>query len=327
MKKVLLIIVAILVVVVGGFVVFVLVSWDKQYEAEYPNITASTDSTVIARGKYLAYGAAHCVICHSPYEKLEDVAAGKDVPMTGGMEFDIPPGIFRTPNLTPDPETGIGNQTDGEIARALRYSVSHLNKLMVPYMPFQEMSDEDITAIISFLRSQQPVKHEVKPSEYRFLGKAIVAFGLIKPEGPKKTPPVSVTIDTTADYGAYLANSIANCVGCHTERDMKTGEFIGPVFAGGMKFEHDVFSKGYSFISPNITPDKETGAMAGWDEPFFVDRFRAGRLLPGSPMPWEAFARMNDSDLKALFRYLASLNPVQNKIEKTVFMPGENFPD
>jgi mono/diheme cytochrome c family protein len=327
MKKVIVTIVTVLAVLIGGFILFVLLTWDKEYDTEYPAITATTDSAMIARGKYLVYGPAHCVYCHVPMDRLDDVAANKEVPLIGGMEFDIPPGKFRTPNLTPDDETGIGKLTDGEIARALRYSISHRNKLMVPFMPFQELSDEDLTAIISFLRSQEPVRNDIKPSEYNLLGKAVVALGLIKPEGPKKTPPKSVAIDTTAVYGGYLANSIANCVGCHTERDMNTGQFIGPVFAGGMRFEPDAFSKGFSFISPNITPDKETSAISGWDEPLFIDRFHAGRLHAGSPMPWEAFSRMNETDLKALFRYLASLGPVHNKIDKTAFLPGEEFPD
>jgi mono/diheme cytochrome c family protein len=327
MKKVLFVIVAGLVVLIAGFVLFVLFSWDKEYATEYPAIAASADSAMIARGKYLANGPAHCVICHASPERMDDLMKGEIVPMTGGMEFIIPPGTFRTPNLTPDMETGIGKLSDGEIARALRYSVNHQNKLMVPFMPFQEMSDEDLTAIISYLRSLEPVKHEVKPSEYTFLGKAVVAFGLIKPEGPKKTPPKSVAIDSTTTYGEYLANSIANCVGCHTERDMKTGEFIGPVFAGGLHFLPEPLTKGYSFISPNITPDNQTGIMAGWDENFFIDRFRAGRVQEGSPMPWETFARMNDVDLKALYRYCKSLKPVKNKIDKIIFMPDEELPE
>jgi mono/diheme cytochrome c family protein len=327
MKKVLLFIVAGLAVLVAGFVLFVLLTWDKEYDTEYPAISATSDSALIARGKYLANGPAHCVICHAQADRLEDLMKGEEVPMAGGMEFIIPPGTFRVPNLTPDKETGIGNLTDGEIARAMRYSVNHQNRAMVPYMPFQEMSDEDLTAIISYLRSLEPVRNEVKPSEYTFLGKAVVAFGMIKPEGPKKTPPKTVEIDSTAAYGEYIANSIANCVGCHTERDMKTGKFIGRVFAGGMHFPPEAFSKGYSFISPNITPDNETGVMAGWDEKFFIERFHAGRVQEGSPMPWETFARMNEVDLKALYRYFTSLDPVKNKIDKSVFMPGEDLPE
>jgi mono/diheme cytochrome c family protein len=327
MKKVIMIIVLGLAFLIVCLVLFVFFTWDKEYDTEYPSISATTDSAMIARGKYLAYGPAHCVFCHVPMDKVTDVLAGKEVPLTGGMEFKIPPGTFRTPNLTPDPQTGIGKLTDSEIARALRYSINHHNKLMVPYMPFQELSDEDLTAIISFLRSQEPLKHEVMPSDYTFLGKAVTAFGLIKPVGPKKTPPTSIAIDTNVVYGDYLANSVANCVGCHTERDMKTGKFTGTHFAGGMRFEPDTFSHGFAFISPNITPDNETSALAGWNQSLFIDRFHAGRLHAGSPMPWEAFARMNETDLKALYNYLRSLSPVQNKIAKTVYLPGEKFPE
>ena len=87
----------------------------------------------------------------------------------------------------------------------------------------------------------------------------------------------------------------------------------------------DAFSEGYSFITPNLTPDKETGIMANWDESTFINRMRAGRVHKGSPMPYGAFSRMDDLELKAIYRYLQSLDPVNNKIEKIVFAPGEKF--
>ena len=327
MKKVFVVILLVLIVIIAVFFSFISLTWEKEFTAEYPDITASTDSAVIARGKYLVYGPAHCVYCHVSPENFGELTKGMEVPLSGGLEFDIPPGKFRIPNITPDPETGIGKMTDAEIARALRYSVNHKNKFMAPYMAFQDMSDEDIGAVISFLRSQEPVRHEVNPDEYTFLGKAIMAFGLLKPTGPTGIPPVSVAADTTAAYGTYLAKSVANCVGCHTARDMKTGKFTGPLFAGGMQFPPEPLSKGFAFISPNLTPDKETGIMNGWDEAFFIERFHAGRVQEGSPMPWEAFERLSDSDLKALYRFLLSLEPSNNKIAKIIFAPGEKFPN
>ena len=189
------------------------------------------------------------------------------------------------------------------------------------------MSDEDLTAVISFLRSQKPVKNGVKPTEYKFLGKAVMAFGLIKPAAPKNTPPKSVAVDSTVLSGSYLANSVANCVGCHTKRDLKTGDFIGPAFAGGMLMEADAFTHGFSFVTPNLTPDPQTGILSKWSESSFVSRFRSGRVQAGSPMPWGSFSRMNEVDLKALYRYLKSLDPVNNKITKTVYAPGEKLPD
>lgn len=87
--------------------------------------------------------------------------------------------------------------TDAQLARAIRYCVKHDGKLLPPLMVFQGMSDEDLTAVISFLRSQEPVKNKVEPSELSFVAKALVTFGMLKPEGPKTTPPKSIAQDTT----------------------------------------------------------------------------------------------------------------------------------
>ena len=310
-----------------GLICYIFITWNKKFDAPYPDIHASSDSAIIARGKYLAYGPAHCATCHMPIHKIMAVEEGLEIPLSGGWEIDIPPGVFRAPNLTPDQEIGIGKLTDGEIARTLRYSVGSDGRFIAPFMPLQELTDEDLTAIISFLRSQSPVRHEVKRSEIKFLGKALMAFGMLEPRGPETPPMKSIKRDSTSQYGAYFAKNIADCIGCHTQVDLKSGKFTGPPYAGGFRFEPDAFSQGYSFISPNLTPDPETGIITGWNEDEFVMRFREGRLYKGSPMPWGAFSRIDDIDLKAVYKFLHGLKPVRNKIAKTVFPPGEKLPD
>ena len=315
-------VVLIIVVLIG----YVQISWNKTYEAPYPEITASNDPIMIERGKYLAFGPSHCAVCHVPMNKIMEVDNGLKIPLSGGWEEAFPGfGTFRAPNLTPDPETGIGKLSDAQLARTIRYGVKSDGHLLAPFMEFQGMSDEDLTAVISFLRSQEPVKHKVDPSEMGFVARALVAFGVMKPKGPASTPPKSVPQEPTAAYGKYLANNVGNCRGCHIKMDDQ-GNQIGADFAGGGVFLPGAFSEGYTFVSPNLTPDKSTGVMAQWDEEFFVDRFRGGRLLKGSPMPWGLFSRMDETDLKALFQYLHSLEPVENKIEKTVYAPGEALP-
>jgi len=315
----------VLVLLVIGLFSFIQFTWDKKYDVPYPDITATTDSVVIARGRHLALGPAHCISCHVPMEKVREAEDGKVMPLSGGWELSIPPGTFRAPNITPDMETGIGKMTDGEIARTLRYSVNKNDGHVFPFMPFQQLSDEDLTAVVSFLRSQEPVKHHVEPSEYSFLGKALMAFGMIKPVGPKSTPSKSIEIEPTIAYGSYIANAVANCNGCHTKRDFKTGAFVGEPFAGGTHFMPDAFTEGYSFVTPNLTPHNETGIIAAWDEVAFIQRMRGGKIHNGTPMPWATFARMTDLELKAIYRYLNSLEPVENKIGKIVYAPGEEL--
>jgi mono/diheme cytochrome c family protein len=259
-------------------------------------------------------------------DKIRDVENGLEIPLSGGWELTIPIGTFRAPNLTPDKETGIGNLTDAEIARTLRHSVGSDGRYILEFMPFQDISDTDMTAIISFLRSQPAIKHPVKRSKYNFFGKAIFTLMNVQPLGPKGTPPATIAQEATPAYGKYLVYSVANCYGCHTERNLQTGEFVGKDLAGGMLFEPDVFSEGYAYMSPNLTPDTKTGITALWSEEAFVNRFRTGRVHQGSPMPWGAFSRMDETDIRAIYNYLQSLEPVERRIEQIVFAPGEPLP-
>jgi mono/diheme cytochrome c family protein len=324
--KVILLIVAGIVIVIAGLVLYIQLAWNKTFDAPYPDIKASTDPAMIERGKYLAFGWSHCAACHTPPEKVMEIDNGLHMPLIGGFGEEAPGfGTFWAPNLTPDPETGIGNLTDAQLARAIRYCVKHDGKLLAPFMAFQGLSDEDLTAVISFLRSQEPVKNKVKPTEYDFVAKAVITFGLLKPEGPKTTPPKSVPQDTTAEYGKYLANNVGNCLGCHVKIDA-TGNQVNADFAGGGVFPPSKFSKGYGFVTPNLTPDKKTGHITNWSEQQFVDRFQGGRLYEGSPMPWGMFSRMSEADLKALYKYLHSLDPVEFDVGKIVYAPGEEMP-
>jgi mono/diheme cytochrome c family protein len=286
----------------------------KKFNAPYPNIAASTDSAVIARGKYLVYGAAHCADCHSPEGTEKSVDAGKEVPLSGGRVFSIPPGDLYTPNLTPD-ASGIGKLQDKEIARSLRYGIRHDGTVLFDFMPFHNTSVEDLRAIISYLRSAQPVKNEVPKNEYSLLGKFLLSF-VIKPVGPSMEIPAAIQPDSSIEYGKYLAYSVANCRGCHTDRDLKTGAFIGQEFAGGFELESQV-DKNYLFYSPNITPHPKNGKMFGWTEEQFIDRFRKGKVYPQSPMPWGPFSRLDEKELKALYRYLQTVAPMEREVPNT----------
>lgn len=303
-KKALLIFAAIIIV----FLLFVQFTYNRRFDVPLTGIKSSTDSAIIARGKYLVYGPSHCWHCHNP----KGPAAEGMPALTGGFQFPTPIATFYTPNLTPDMETGIGRFTDEQLARALRYGVNHENHAMAPFMSYNSMSDQDIAAIISFLRSTQPVRHEVPSRNLNMLGKIVSRFVL----APATPDNISKTVqpDTTAAYGNYLASSVAGCISCHTKRNPMTGAFEGAPFSGGYEMDGD----SVTFITPNLTPHPGTGRIYEWSEDAFVSRLKSGSSVPGSPMPWKSFMAFSDDDLKAIYKFLQTVKPVNNPVLNTV---------
>lgn len=329
-KKILLGILILLVVVSGVFVSYILLSWDKIYDFQNPDLLVSSDSTVIARGKYLVHGPAHCSNCH--VSSIADMVAadqGKEIPLKGGAPFPLGPlGTLYIPNLTPDPNTGIGRYTDGQLFRMMRHVVKPDGTATLSIlMPFWNMADEDLVAVVSYLRSMEPVENQVQKSEWSFMGKAVRVFAssfqpVENPTPSAYAPPMAATVER----GEYLARSVANCVGCHTRRDPMTFEALSPEYSGGFEFEP--FPEYHLAIgedpelwarSPNITPHPNSALSKFKTVEEWKNRFRQGRIIKISPMHWGPFSRLTDQDLEALYLYLNSLEPVENDITETVF--------
>lgn len=320
LKKIIFGILILLIVVIGGFVVYVQLNWDKQYDIPYPNLQVSTDPEIIERGKYLVHGPAHCSNCHvSSVAEMIAADAGENIPLRGGVEFPLGPiGTLYTKNLTPDPTTGIGRYSDAEVFRMMRHAVKPDGTATLSVlMPFWDMADEDLVAVVSYLRSMEPVSNDVRQNEWTFMGKAIrmVASSFQPIENPKpypKAPPMEATIER----GEYLSRYVANCVGCHTNRDPMTFEAIGPEYGGGMEFEpftelHVMLGEDPELWlrTPNITPSPNSALSKFKNVEEWKERFRKGRQIKISPMHWGPFSRMSDEDLEALYLYLTSLEP------------------
>ncbi len=306
LKRSLLVIVLLLLV----FAIAIVAMQFRKFDAPYPKISASTDTSLINRGRYLVYGPAHCADCHASPANEKDINEGKEVLLQGGRSFVLPIGTISPPNLTSDKATGIGAWRDEEIARSLRYGVGHDGRAIFNFMPFHNLSDRDLTSIISFLRTMPPVSNKVTIRKLNVMGYIINAL-LLRPVGPDGTPPANMLPDSTAAYGEYLANNIANCRGCHTDRNLKTGEFTGPMFAGGFHLPSRIDPEHFECVTPNLTPDPKTGHIFGWSEELFLQRFRKGKIIPHSEMPWGPFKRISDLELKALYAYLHTLAPVE----------------
>lgn len=299
-----------IVLLVAVLAVVVVLRQNRTFDAPYPQISASTDSAIIAKGKYLFYGPAHCLDCHVSMDDLEKVEKGLAVVPKGGRTWHLPVGILRSPNLTSDPETGLGNKKDSEIARALRYGVNPKGNALFDFMPFHETSDEDLRAILSYLRTIPAEKNAITTFEPNLLGMVLNAF-VFQPVGPAGEVPKAVSEDSGVAYGKYLATSVANCRGCHTNRDLKTGAFVGPEYAGGFRMPVDG-KEGEFVVTCNLTPDPETGRISDWTEERFIQRFREGKKIKDSHMPWGPFKQFSDKDLKAIYAFLKTLKPVSN---------------
>ena len=130
---------------------------------------AGSAETLVERGAYLVTTVAACGNCHTPRD-----ASGKPMAkmtLAGGFEFDDSPiGHVVVPNITPDPETGIGKWTEAEIVSALRNGKRPDGTIIGPPMPirfYRLLSDRDAAAIAAYLRSLKPISHEVGRTQFK----------------------------------------------------------------------------------------------------------------------------------------------------------------
>lgn len=273
----------------------------------------------IERGRYLANSVTVCIDCHSQRDWSK--FSGPIAPGTLGMGGDVfdqsvgMPGIFYARNITPE---GISRYTDGELFRVITTGVNKEGRAMFPIMPYlyyATMDKEDIHSIIAYVRSLEPIKNAVPESKTDFPMNFIINL-IPQKASPQKRPDKTDWIA----YGKYMTNASA-CIECHT--DVKDGQIIPELaFAGGRAFQ---FPDGATVRSMNITPHK-TG-IGSWTEEMFVQRFKmyadTAYVLPGvksgdfnSIMPWTMYAHMEEDDLKAIFAYLKTVNPLENSVER-----------
>jgi mono/diheme cytochrome c family protein len=304
-------------VAVLGFTLAAIPLSKKQWDYPLPATRASTDTAVIARGRYLVYATAHCSDCHAPDAARERMFRGEEVPLTGGTGEVTFLGDWTAPNLTSDTVTGIGKVSDGQLARLIRHGINRENRIALPFKDaYADMAEEDLVAIISFLRTLPPAPGIGPEKKVNILGKITLAW-FLEPYKPEKPPRARFEPEATAAYGDYLANTVGRCESCHTPRNLKTGEFLGAPLSGGMPFKSKL-RPGMMYVTPNLTPDPETGHIASWSEETFVNRMKAGAAFADSPMPWGSYRRMTDTDLRALYRYLRGLAPVRHEVGPTL---------
>ncbi len=286
----------------------------------YPLVTtglvaAKDDAELVARGEYLFHGAAHCSGCHTTIEVGVALKGGERPAPSGGHVWKMGPlGTLYSPNITSDVATGVGGWSDEDLARVIKVG-QRPDGTASEFMAFAvgEIADDDVKAIISYLRTLPPVANAVPRHDVSLLGRMVL--GGVAPR--TNQAKASVPLGATVERGRYLAWGPANCRGCHSEADGFTAK-AGREFVGAdAPMESELHDDTNSYLAPNLTPDP-SGITGKWTEEQFLQRFKEGRTQKGSPMPWGNYQNLQEDDVKALWLYLKSLPPAKKDFPLTV---------
>lgn len=281
--------VGILILAVIGLSVSANSRINKTYEVTPAVVDIPDDIAAIDRGAYIFNTS--CAGCHGDN-------------LAGTRFFDDPAiGYIPAPNLTAG-QGGIGGiYSDTDFVRAIRHGVNADGSplMIMPSKAFWHFSDEDLGAVIAYLKSASPVDNDLGEKELKPLGRVLLAAGafgdvfaaeVLDHDGPRPSAPAR---GVTAEYGEYLINT-SDCRACH-----------GTDLTGAKSSE-----PGAPF-SPNLAPG---GVLGIWSAADFIETMRTGltpygRELDGNFMPYEEYGRMTDDDLTAMFLYLQSLPAVE----------------
>lgn len=279
----------VLVMLLSGFVLVKSSSMmSKKYMPPSEPLSVVRDSTTLERGKHFATAIGKCVDCHTE--------------SFGGKVFIDDPTLGRVTatNLTTGKGGVGGKYTDAQMAVAIRHGIKHdsTTALLMPSNDYQDFTDQDVDAIIAYIRSLPAVDNELPKTELHFVGRALGAFGqlpffvaeLVPIDRPHVTRLVS---DSTVEYGSYLTH-VGGCTGCHNA-SLSGGKMMGAP---------------PDFPPPaNLTP---TGLKHYTDaqlETVLRTGVRPSGTKISDEMPWRYTALMTAEEMTATIKYLRSVPP------------------
>jgi len=249
------------------------------------SVSVANTPQQVARGEHIA--SIICIDCHSPTKQLP-LSGGRDV----GKESPIPIGSLTSFNLTPGGP--LNDWSDGEIFRALREGVDQQGRTLIAMsgLPTRWMSDEDIKAVIAYLRSQPAIPSTSKEGDDPNLLFAIfLGTNLLPAPEPVAGMVTAPEKAETPEYGKYIV-SFVGCTDCH-----------GADLSGGK-------SGGLNPVGPNLR------IVKAWTRGQFISTLRSGTTPEGMQlnpkiMQWDVYGHMDDEELGAVYAYLNSLAVAQ----------------
>ncbi len=276
-----------------------------------PRVRATTDRQFertperLARGKYLVQGLLSCETCHTPSDWTQH--GGPSIPgkELGGQELPLNgfPGTAVASNITSDTETGAGNWSDDQIARAIREGIKHDGSTLFPLMPYgdyKNLSDEDLASVVVYVRSVPPLRNVLPKSKVIFPVNYLVRGA---PEPINQTVPQPATDQLSR--GKYLVKLGCGCHNAVEKLPYAGGEVLGGPWG--------------TVTSANITPD--ASGISYYEEATFISAMRTGyvgaRKL-NSIMPFGNFKNLSNDDLKAMYAYLRTLAPMKHRVDNSL---------
>jgi mono/diheme cytochrome c family protein len=273
--------------------------------------SAARAETPAERGAYLVR-AGGCVSCHTD-EK------GGGAPFSGGVALKTPFGVFYSPNITPDAQTGVGGWSDRQFLDALKHGRRPDGAAYYPAFPYTtyaRMTDADALAIKAYLDSLPPVMKRDRPHELRFpfgwrwtvsLWQAL----FFEPGEFRENPARSAEWNR----GAYLVEALAHCGECHTPRNA-LGALDRDLWLAGTPDGPE------GEVAPNITPDPKTG-IGSWSEADIVTLLKEG-VTPEydnvqgtmAKAVRDGLSHLTDADLQTIAVYLKSVPPVEHQVRR-----------
>lgn len=278
----------------------------RVYDLREEAVEIPTDPAALERGQHI-FRFRGCEACHSGGGSLNVDShlnlPSQDLPnMEGNIYLDDPAvGRVIASNLTSG-TGGVGSlYAEQDWARAIRHGVrpDGTPLLFMPSTEFYFLSDEDLGAVIAFIKSARPVDNDLPASSVSWTGRAVMTLvpaitfipaELIPHDAPR---PLAPEMGITPAYGEYLTYS---CKVCH-----------GLTMSGG---PIPGFPSSWP-PAPNLTFGGGS-ALPSWTEEDFMSTIRTGvtpegREIRGEYMPWGSYKFMNDDELKAVWVYLQSL--------------------
>jgi mono/diheme cytochrome c family protein len=285
--------------------IFVWLRAPSRTAIDLPAGLSSQSAGMVERGAYLIR-AGGCISCHTDKKHAGAL-------MAGGRELETPFGVFVTPNLTPDRDTGIGSWTDEDFVRALKAGEDDQGEQLYPVFPYTSyasMTVEDALAIKAYLFSLPGVTHDVGshrltfPFSWRGLMKVWKVLFFV----PQTPPSPSPSEDASVTRGRYIVTALGHCAECHSPRN-SFGAMDGSAWLKGNRYGPDGWA-----IPALVGPSKSN--FAHWSVEEIAEYLKSGGKPdfdsaqgPMAEVIQDDTTHLTEEDRLAVAHYLKSLNP------------------